>query len=100
VSQSGRLDELTRRWRERHAARRQEATDAGTPREPADPVRAARAAAAFPFRRVSPAEYVARHGTDMTAFTYDDYVYPDGEFQAWIDEVGRLLRERQGGSDR
>jgi hypothetical protein len=31
----------------------------------------------------------------MTAFTYDDYTYPDPELQAWIDEVGRLLRQRR-----
>jgi hypothetical protein len=99
VSGTSRLDQLTRRWQARHATRRRRAEETGTPREPADPVRAARAAAAFPFRRTSPADYVARHGADMTAFTYDDYAYPDAELQAWIDEVGRLLRERTEGSD-
>jgi hypothetical protein len=63
-------------------------------------VRAARAAAAFPFRRMSPAEYVARHGADMAGYTYDDYAYPDAELQAWLDEVGRLLRDRSSDTDR
>jgi len=63
-------------------------------------VRAARAAAAFPFRRVPPAEYVARYGADMSGFTYDDYAYPDADLQAWLDEVGRLLRERPSEPDR
>jgi hypothetical protein len=100
VARKERLDELTRRWKARHSERRRQAAESGAAREPADPLRAARAAAVFPFRRISPADYVARHGADMTAFTYDDYAYPDAELQAWIDEVGRLLRTRAEGSDR
>jgi hypothetical protein len=100
MARSDRLDQLTRRWQARHAARRRQGVEAGLEREPAEPVRAARAAAAFPFRRVSPAEYVARHGSEMTAFTYDDYTYTDADLQAWLDEVGRLLRARPESPDR
>ena len=100
MARSDRLDQLTRRWQARHAARRRHDVEAGLEREPADPVRAARAAAAFPFRRISPADYVARHGAEMTAFTYDDYTYLDADLQAWLDEVGHLLRSRQESSDR
>src|SRR6476661_10090678 len=97
-----RLDELTRRWQERREERRRGMTRDGISREAADPVRAARAASAFPFRRLTPADYVARHGSDMVGFTYDDYTYADAALQAWLDEVGRLLRERSdtpGGAD-
>ena len=87
-----RLDELTRRWQERRDERRLAQDRDGAPREAADPVRAARAASAFPFRRVTPADYVARFGADMAGFTYDDYTYTDAALQAWLDEVGRLLR--------
>jgi hypothetical protein len=89
-----RLEELTRRWQDRRDARRRLLDSAGTQREAADPVRAARAASAFPFRRMTPAEYVARHGSDMVGFSYDDYTYSDAALQAWLDEVGRLLRLR------
>jgi hypothetical protein len=89
-----RLDELTRRWQERREDRRRSQTRDGVPRERADPIRSARAASAFPFRRVAPADYVARHGADMVGFTYDDYTYSDAALQAWLDEVGRLLRLR------
>ena len=89
-----RIEELTRRWQDRRDARRRLLDSAGTQREAADPVRAARAASAFPFRRVTPADYVARHGADMVGFTYDDYTYADAALQAWLDEVGRLLRLR------
>ena len=94
MARKRRLDELTRRWQQRRDERRQGMTRDGVPREAADPVRAARAASAFPFRRMTPAEYVARHGSDMVGFTYDDYTYADAALQAWLDEVGRLLRER------
>jgi len=94
MARKRRLDELTRRWQQRRDERRQGMTRDGVPRETADPVRAARAASAFPFRRMTPAEYVLRHGSDMVGFTYDDYTYADAALQAWLDEVGRLLRER------
>lgn len=90
-----RLEELTRRWEARHEQRRSARQTRGEQREAADPERVARARAAFPIRTVSPAEYVALHGVEMTAYTYDDYRYPDTDLQAWIDEVGRLLRKRR-----
>lgn len=92
MARKRRLDELTRRWQERRDERRRGITRDGVPREAADPVRAARAASAFPFRRMTPADYVARHGADMVGFTYDDYTYADAALQTWLDEVGRLLR--------
>lgn len=95
MSRRERLDQLTQRWHERHERRADERRASGSVREPADPERAAVAAAAFPFRELPAAEYVTRHGDQMTAFTYDDYTYPDPELQAWIDEVGRLLRQRR-----
>lgn len=86
-----RLDELTERWRLRQEARRQ-AADA---RPEADPKREALAARAFPFRSVTPVEYVADHGDSMPGFTYDDARYADATLDAWLTEVGRLLRERR-----
>ena len=86
-----RLDELTDRWRARHDARRPDA-DA---RPPADTEREALAARAFPYRDVAPARYVADHGDDMVAFTYDEARYADPDLDAWLLEVGRLLRERR-----
>ncbi len=86
-----RLDELTDRWRLRHEGRRQ----AGDARPEADPKREASAAHAFPFRRVTPAAYVADHGDSMPGFTYDDARYADATLDAWLTEVGRLLRERR-----
>jgi hypothetical protein len=84
-----RLEELTDRWRARHDARR------AVERPPADPEREALAARAFPFRETSPAEYVARHGSDMAGFTYDESRYADPDLDAWLLEAGRLLRERR-----
>ena len=52
------------------------------------------------FRHVTPADYVARHGSEMVAFTYDDYTYADARLQTWLDEVGRLLRSRPSEPDR
>jgi len=86
-----RLAELTDRWRARHDARRPSADL----RPAADPEREALARRAFPYRSVTPREYVAVHGADMTAFTYDDARYADGELDAWVLEVGRLLREHR-----
>ena len=84
-----RLDELTDRWRARHDARRP------TDRPPADPDREALALSAFPYRAVTPADYVAEHGHDMAGFTYDDERYADPDLDAWLLQVGRLLRERR-----
>jgi hypothetical protein len=83
------LEELTDRWRTRHDAR------LGPERPPADPSREALARTAFPFRSSSPAEYVAEHGPDMVGFTYDEFVYTDADLDAWLVEVGRLLRSRR-----
>jgi hypothetical protein len=69
-------------------------------REAADPERLERASSLFPYRETTPAEYVREHRSAMTAYTYDDYTYPDAELQAWLDEVGRLLRFQPPSSDR
>lgn len=86
-----RLDQLTDRWRARHDARRPDVAD----RPPAGAEREALAAAAFPYRSVTPAAYVAEHGDDMIGFTYDDARYTDSDLDAWLIEVGRVLRERR-----
>jgi hypothetical protein len=87
------LDRLTRRWRERHDARR--AGDDFRPR--ANPGREALARRGFPYRDVTPADYVAEHGAAMVGFTYDEESYADAELDTWIVEVGRLLREQREG---
>ena len=84
-----RLSNLTVRWRARHDARHSE------DRRPADPEREAVAARAFPFRSIDPAAYVAEHGADMAGFTYDEAQYTDPDLDAWLLEVGRLLRIRR-----
>lgn len=84
-----RLTALTDRWRARHDARPQ------AERPAADPDREALASRAFPFRTESPASYVEAHGADMIGFTYDEARYADPDLDAWILEVGRLLRERR-----
>jgi hypothetical protein len=64
----------------------------------AQPERESRAAAAVPVRSMSAVEYGAQHGGTMFGFTYDDERYRDAALQAWIDEVGALLRTRRSGS--
>ena len=91
MTDRGRLDDLTRRWRVRHDAARPAHED----RPPADPEREALAARAFPYRTVRPAAYVEAHGADMIGFTYDEARCADPELDAWLLEVGRLLRERR-----
>jgi hypothetical protein len=91
TSRSNRLDALTARWRRRHDASRL----AAGARPPADADRESLAARAFPYRTVEPAAYVAAHGADMIGFTYDDAHYTDEALDAWLREVGRLLRERR-----
>lgn len=81
-----RLEELTGRWRSRHDARRTAA------RPPADPDREELAQRSFPYRETTPAAYVEEHGVDMIGFTYDEARYADPELDAWLVEVGRLLR--------
>ena len=89
MSRRERLAVLTDRWRRRHD------NLAPAQRPPADPSREDLAARAFPFRSQSPAAYVAKHGQDMIGFTYDDERYADPELDAWLTEVGRLLRARR-----
>jgi hypothetical protein len=84
-----RLDELTDRWRRRHDARRT------AERAPADEGRQALALRAFPYRTTSPADYVREHGDAMAGYTYDEARYADPDLDAWLLEVGRLLRERR-----
>ena len=84
-----RLSNLTVRWRARHDSRRSQ------DRLPADPAREALAARAFPYRSTDPAAYVAAHGADMAGFTYDEAQYADSDLDAWLLEVGRLLRMRR-----
>lgn len=85
------LADLTDRWRHRREQRRPSPGD----RPPADPEREALAARAFPYRTEPPASYVADHGPDMAGFTYDEERYADPALDAWLLEVGRLLRERR-----
>lgn len=85
------LGRLTRRWQQRHDARR----DADPFRPRANPGREALAKHGFPYRDVSPEAYVADHADAMPGFTYDDESYADPALDAWILEVGRLLRERR-----
>jgi hypothetical protein len=89
VTRREQLDRLTDRWRLRHDVRR--AAD----RPLADPAREALALRAFPVRSTSPEAYVAEHGADMIGFTYDDARYADPDLDAWVLEVGRLLRARR-----
>lgn len=89
MHERGRLQSLTERWRARHDARRL------AERPAADPDREALATRAFPFRSVTPAAYVAVHGADMAGFTYDEARYADPDLDAWLLEVGHLLRARR-----
>jgi hypothetical protein len=83
------LRTLTDRWRARHDAARK------VERLEADAAREERAARAFPFRTSSPEAYVAAHGDAMIGFTFDDVRYSDPDLDAWLLEVGRLLRARR-----
>jgi hypothetical protein len=84
------LERLIGRWRLRHEAR----LDA-SPRPPADEDREARADTLFPWRAESPAAYAARHGAAMTGYTYDAYSYRDPALEAWLRELGEILRRRR-----
>jgi hypothetical protein len=84
-----RLGVLTDRWRRRHDERRP------ADRPAASPEREALARRAFPFDSQLPADYVAAHGADMIGFTYDEERYADPDLDAWLVEVGRLLREER-----
>lgn len=86
------LDAMTHRWRARHDARR----DAEQPeRAPAEADRETRARLAFPYREQSPADYADAHGDDMIGFIYDEYAYDDPELDAWLVELGAILRARR-----
>jgi hypothetical protein len=89
MTRRGRLERLTDRWRARHDARRPHPDE----RRQAAAERQALAARAFPYRLTSPRAYVEEHGAAMTAFTYDDERYDDPELDAWLLEVGQLLRD-------
>jgi hypothetical protein len=94
-----RLAALTRRWRERHDARRPAAEE----RPPAEPEREARAAALFPFRSMTPDAYAELYGDEMVGFTYDEARYAEPELDAWLLALGEALRRRreaEGGSGR
>jgi hypothetical protein len=84
-----RLEELTDRWRARHEARLEQ-----VPRAPADAEREARASTFFPWQTEAPAEYAARYGAAMTGYTYDAYTYSDPALEAWLRELGEILRQR------
>jgi len=88
-SRRRRLDRLTDRWRSRHESR---VASEGRPR--ADAEREARAAAFFPWRTQSAAEYAATYGAAMVGYTYDSYTYADAALEAWLHELGELLRAR------
>jgi hypothetical protein len=83
---------LTDRRRVRHEAR---VASEGRPR--ADHEREDRASASFPWRTQSPAEYAAIHGTEMVGYTYDAYTYADPQLEAWLLELGAVLRTRGRG---
>jgi hypothetical protein len=84
-----RLDRLTDRWRARHEARL-----AAEGRQPADAEREARARDLFPWRDQTPAEYAATYGAAMAGYTYDAYTYTDRDLDAWLVELGMVLRRR------
>jgi len=88
-----RLDRLTARWRARHEGRRTVLAEAGS-LPAADHEREARARTFFPWLSESPAEYAARHGAEMIGYTYDAYSYADPALQAWLAELGEILRAR------
>ena len=89
MSKRSDLDRLTQRWRDRHDARR----PADDLRPRVNPGREALARRHFPYRDMTPEAYVAEHGAAMVGFTYDDEAYADPDLDAWLLEVGRLLRE-------
>jgi len=91
---SSRLARLTARWRERHEAWRAAAVRADA-LPPADAEREERARTAFPWQTQTPAEYASAHGAAMVGYTYDAYRYSDAALEAWLRELGDLLRERR-----
>lgn len=61
-------------------------------REPADAERERRATEHFPYRSETPDEYAARHAEAMVGYTYDAYTYADPDLDAWLVELGQILR--------
>jgi len=53
----------------------------------------------FPYRDQTPAEYAEAHAADMIGFTYDEESYADPDLDAWVVELGRILRERRDGAE-
>jgi hypothetical protein len=94
MSRRGELDRLTQRWRDRHDAQLSRA--GGRPR--ATGGREALAKRGFPYRDMTPPEYADEHADDMPGFTYDDESYADPELDAWLVELGTILRERREGA--
>jgi hypothetical protein len=88
-----RLAQLTRRWRARHDARLLADPEL---LPDAEPELEARARASFPIDEMSPAEYGDRYGADMIGFTFDEHRYADPRLDAWLRELGRILRARRG----
>lgn len=41
---------------------------------------------------LSPAEHAARHAHEWAFFSLDEYSYSDPALDAWIQELGRILR--------
>ena len=93
TSRRRRLEQLTARWRARQEARRSAFAEAGA-LPAADPERERLARTFFPWTSESPAEYAARHGAEMIGYTYDAYRYSDPALQAWLSELGEILRAR------
>jgi hypothetical protein len=87
------LDRLTRRWRDRHDARR------GSDRPRATGGREALARRGFPYREQTPAAYAEAHADDMIGFTYDEESYADPDLDAWLVELGAILRKRRAEPD-
>jgi hypothetical protein len=94
MAKRGELDRLTQRWRDRHDAQLSRA--GGRPR--ATGGREALARRGFPYRDMTPAEYADQHADDMPGFTYDEESYADPELDAWLVELGVILRERREGA--
>jgi hypothetical protein len=40
-------------------------------------------------------QYADAHGSDMIGFTYDEESYADPDLDAWVVELGGILRKRR-----
>ncbi len=61
----------------------------------ADPGREHDAAEIFPLSQ-SPEEYAARNGHRWICFSFDNYRYRDPALNAWIQQLGDILFQRNG----